>query len=188
MAINLLFNFSNDSRRKVAIGGIELDATIREGHERCNVVTDHPIEDGSSVSDHIYSEPERLTIDGEISDTPVALFGGLVGLSSRRSVEAYEQLMALWEERELVTVVTGFQIYTDMAITNVSCPRDQKTGRRLLFTCEMKKVRKVSTQVVFIPSSKVSLAQVRRAPSIVSAGRLPTPMAGGTSVRGSGIL
>lgn len=183
MAINLLFNFSINSKRRVAIAGIELDATIREEHSKKNVVTDHAIEDGSMVSDHIYSEPDTLIIEGEISDTPIAIFGGLMGLSSRRSIDAYEELVALRNNRELVTVVTGLEIYSDMAITSLDCPRDQKTGRRLLFTAELKKVRKVSTQLVTIPASKVSEAQKRRAPSTINAGRQSTSSMSGKSVK-----
>lgn len=171
MAINLLYNFSNDSRRKVSIGLIELDATVREVHERASAVAEHPIESGGIISDHIYPEPDRLLIEGEISDTPVRLFGGLTGLSSRRSIDAYEQLVDLKNSRELVAVVTGLQVYNNMAITSLVCPRDRATGRRLRFTAEFRQVEKVATQVVEIPAEKVSQEQSKRAPSEVDAGR-----------------
>lgn len=183
MSLSLLFNFSNSMRRKIAIGGIELDATVKEDHNKENEVTDYALEDGSFVTDHVRSLPDTLTIEGEVSDTPVELFGGLAGISSRRSIEAHEQLVRLRNERALVSVVTGLELYSDMEITHLHAWRDQATGRRLQFVCDLKKVRKVSTKLVYIAPERVSEAQSKRAPSTTNAGRQPTNDAQGTTVR-----
>ena len=58
------------------IGSLLLDATIREQHSYRNRVSNYPVEETSFISDHVQREPERITIDGFITQTPVAYLGG----------------------------------------------------------------------------------------------------------------
>lgn len=147
MADPLSLLFTPRPNRRVSIGAILLDATISEEHEATNVVTNHPIEDGGFVTDHVYEEPDRVTIEGEITNTPVMLFGGLVGITDRR-IEAFEQLRDIRASRDIVTLVTGLKVYTNMVMTSLSTPRTQTTGGRLQFTASFQDVRKVASQVV----------------------------------------
>src|SRR5687767_4349391 len=52
---------------------IALDATTNETHEAPSTITDHAVEQGASISDHIRPEADRLTIEGVISNTPIVL-------------------------------------------------------------------------------------------------------------------
>lgn len=54
---------------------IALDASIQETHTATNTITDHPVEKGINVADHIRPEPDQLSIEGEISNTPIFLPG-----------------------------------------------------------------------------------------------------------------
>lgn len=49
---------------------LTFDATIRETHTHTSTVTDHPVETGSNVADHIRPDPDSLTMDAHISNTP----------------------------------------------------------------------------------------------------------------------
>jgi Dit-like phage tail protein len=49
---------------------LTLDASVHESHLGTSTVTDHPVERGSNVSDHIRPDPDQLTIEGMISNTP----------------------------------------------------------------------------------------------------------------------
>lgn len=49
---------------------LTFDATIRETHTHTSTVTDHPVETGSNVADHIRPDPDALTMDAHISNTP----------------------------------------------------------------------------------------------------------------------
>jgi hypothetical protein len=49
---------------------IEIDATTREVHSQTNLVTDHAVETGANVSDHIRPQPDTLSLDGFISNSP----------------------------------------------------------------------------------------------------------------------
>lgn len=159
MALDMLFKMIGTPTSKTQIGAIALDAAITDTHEFSAEVTDHPLETGSSVQDHVYLNPDRLTIEGEISNSPVQIFGGLLsgfsGISDRR-VEAYEELKALNKARAPITVVTGLAVYDNMVMDSLKFPRDQNTGQRLLFTAEFKKVTFVETKNVAISKDKTS--------------------------------
>jgi len=58
---------------------IPLDASLSESHTRDSQVTRNPIEDGSTVSDHVMLNPIKLTIEGLISDSPVSIIQSAVG-------------------------------------------------------------------------------------------------------------
>lgn len=49
---------------------IEVDATTREVHGFSNDVTDHPVETGAAITDHVRPKPITLSIDGVISNAP----------------------------------------------------------------------------------------------------------------------
>lgn len=156
--------------RLVSIGSIQLDATIREVHEYKNTVTNHPIETGGFVTDHVYSEPIRVMIEGEITDSPVQIFGLLAGITQRR-IEAFEQLTEIYRARDTITLVTGLKIYTDMVMVGFTAPRDQRTGQRLQFSAEFQKAEFVSSQIVGIAPEKVATPQQDQAQSEQDIGR-----------------
>lgn len=63
-----------------------IDATIEENHLLAARVTEFPIEDGSSISDHVIQSPFKLTMNCVISDDPIntseLLESTALGLSS----------------------------------------------------------------------------------------------------------
>jgi hypothetical protein len=50
---------------------IEFDAVMREVHTNTVSVTAHPVEKGAAVNDHIRPEPDKLSIEAWVSDTPL---------------------------------------------------------------------------------------------------------------------
>lgn len=54
-------------------GLIIFDATLREGHESANVVTEHAVELGSNVADHVRPELARFSCDVYVTNTPLTL-------------------------------------------------------------------------------------------------------------------
>lgn len=133
------------------VAGIVVDATVAEEHITTAEVSDNPIEDGADVTDHVQMRPVQLTIDGVISDTPLGyavvgniqnvirttetLFGG-----KSRSIDAYNDLLALQRSREPFTVYTGLKRYENMIMTELSVPRTAQTGNAIHFRCVMRQV------------------------------------------------
>jgi hypothetical protein len=49
---------------------LTLDASVRETHTGSNTVTDHPVELGSNIADHSRPDPDQLSMEARISNTP----------------------------------------------------------------------------------------------------------------------
>jgi hypothetical protein len=150
------------------IGFLELDCVMAETINMANGVTSAPIETGESVTDHMFNEPLQLTMDVIISDDDPTRFleqftspilgllengvqGFQQGLQPQISarLEAYETLRDLWRNKGVVDVVTGFETFSNMAITNIDIPRDNEDGRSIKFTVNM-------IQITILPSTFTS--------------------------------
>ena len=67
MALELLFKRKSTGK----LGNLVLDATISERQSFRNEVTSFPIENGSSIADHIIHSPEEFEIEGVVTNTPI---------------------------------------------------------------------------------------------------------------------
>ena len=153
MADPLSIVFRRPPGQPNAINQIILDATISERHDHSSEVTTHPIETGGFVADHIYENPRVVTIEGEITDSPIVPFNIMAGLSARR-LEAYDQLVLIHKARAVVRLVTGLKVYADMVMRSLSVPRDPGTGGRLQFSAEFVEIRQVTSEVVGVATPK----------------------------------
>jgi hypothetical protein len=62
---------------RVRLDVITVDATMQETHAAEAEVTEHPVEQGANITDHIRPKLKRYTIDGIISNTPIGPTGDL---------------------------------------------------------------------------------------------------------------
>jgi hypothetical protein len=132
MVLSLLYN---KRYRKTKIGGVELDATLTEEHRYTSRVTSYPVEDGTIISDHILNEPEVVVISGIVTDSPINILSQF-----NRSVTAFNTLVRMQQNREVMTLVTGIKVYQNMAITSLDVPRNLRTGQSLQFNIEFQKI------------------------------------------------
>ena len=121
------------------IGLLRLDATLQEVHERSSTITDHPIETGSFIQDHIQRDPRKLFMEGFITDS--ALSGRSVGVQG-----AYELLDLTWKTGIPFFVVSGLHVYPLMAIESLTMPKTREGAMR--FSCTMKEITLTSTATV----------------------------------------
>ncbi len=139
------------------IGVMTLDISIKETHTRTATVTENEVESGAVITDHVRVNPEKLTIDGEISEFPIG-FGGVAGVTAvglqrqilgseglvkgvrKKPEDAYQYLVDVFEAGEPIEVITGLQAYEDMIIEELSVPRSSKDGKSLLFSAKLKRV------------------------------------------------
>lgn len=142
------------------IGLITLDVTIEETHDRRAEPTDFPIEGGSSISDHVRLQPNKLTVSGFITDTPLLLNDlGLqgVGLGRARAATAFQLLESMFEARLPFTVVSQLRVYQNMVIESLSVPKTRESALR--FRVTMQELKLVSGQNVLIPASASEAAK-----------------------------
>ena len=133
---------------------ITLDAALDVNLSHSMTVTDFPVEDGASISDHAQQQPASVTIHGLVSSTPMRIFsfGAIAGNARPRA--AFEILLELQATRELVRIVTDLRTYDNMALTGIDAPRRQDTKNALLFTATFREVRLVSSQIVTLPAEE----------------------------------
>lgn len=153
---------------RAGIGVIEIDCTLSAKHSMRVEATKHPVEVGAKITDHLRPEPDSVTVDCIVSNTPVsrtqqtrgiAVTGGTLNTTaSQPSVfgvpgyaeEALAKLVAIKDQGILVTLATELRTYTDMALTSLEIPRDATVGDALRFTATFEKLVLVENKVTQI--------------------------------------
>lgn len=122
------------------IMGLKADVTIEEKHKDETQITNHPVDQGSPISDHAYKEPPELNIKVGWSGTQLEL-----------SV-IYQGLLLLQDQFIRLVVMTGKRLYTDMLIKSVNTTTDLTTENALILEINFKKVfiTKTSETIVTI--------------------------------------
>ena len=141
-----------------SVGEISLDLILTETHSLNAVVTQHPVQDGSTISDHITILPRSGTMRVLVSNFSLSTAKGDAradwdeiydqGEAAQKSLpnraeEAWKKLKDLVKKRELVKVVTSLEVYEDVVITRVETTRDGDTGDALEIDIDYEQVTKV---------------------------------------------
>src|SRR5882724_7834184 len=141
---------------RVRLDVITVDATIQETHALEADITEHPVEQGANITDHIRPKLKRYTIDGIISNTPIgptgelsdSLHTGALALgvtlpsfptsydvdlarsagATTRAKASFEKLIALLDAGQVITIHTPLKDYPSMALETVNVVRDPKTS------------------------------------------------------------
>ena len=113
-----------------SVGEISLDLILTETHSLNAVVTQHPVQDGSTISDHITILPRSGTMRVLVSNFSLSTAEGDARAAwdeiyaqgeaaqktlPNRAEEAWKKLKDLVKTRELVKVVTSLEVYEDVA-------------------------------------------------------------------------
>lgn len=131
------------------IGVLTLDASLEETHTSASEVTEHPVEEGTNISDHIRRLPETLVINGVVTNHPLFLLPSFTAPSpiqgdnlslSDRVKAAYDKLKEIHDAGTLVKVVTSLRDYSNMAITGFSVLRNAPNGDVLNATISMREI------------------------------------------------
>ena len=118
-----------------------VDGYLTEEHERNVTKTSYPVESGASLTDHAVREPDKLKLEGWVSDLLPSSEAGQGAPVSERSVVAWDEIGRLMTAREPLTAVTSLGVSRDMLITKASAPVDRTTGRSLQFTLELEEIQ-----------------------------------------------
>lgn len=133
--------------RQRNIGGFVADVTMREDHEDELAITDNPVEQGASITDHSFKIPARLTVEVGYSNSSQNSGG-----DPNYVQDMYEQFLALQASREPFDVVTGKRIYSNMLITLLHTSTDEATENSMFLTVKMREIILVNTQTVSVPN------------------------------------
>lgn len=138
---------------RTTIGTVQLDALLVETVELTSRATSYAVEDGPPVTDHITQESEVLQLSGVISAAEVTLFE-VAGRS--KMVAAKDALRKIHQDQLPITVLTGLDLYADMAMESCKLSRGNNGGNAFEVTCALKKIRRVVLRTAEIPPAKVA--------------------------------
>ncbi len=140
-----------------SIGSIKANVTFEESHEDTLTVTDHPVEQGATISDHAFLNP--VTVEIYIGFTPPGAFAAALNLLTTGGVpylnQIYQNVLALQKNRVLNVIMTGKRLYTNMIIERISVQTDIDTENVLKLRLSCRQIIIVQTQATTIPSNSV---------------------------------
>jgi hypothetical protein len=151
---------------------LQLDACLSQSHKYQNKVTSYPVETGLDIADHIRQEPEQITIEGIVTNSPVSFFPLLTDFKTvvnggkDRVMTAYETLLLVAGRKlvkvpdlkgekinttietkpKLIDISANLRVFNDMVIEDLDFDFDNKTGDSLPFKATAKRIRKATTQ------------------------------------------
>lgn len=156
MSVTILRNVDG-----VEVQVLKLDAVISHRIEYTSSLTEHALEDGTTVADHAIKQPHQIIVEGYVSNFPVTMLAGgiLPFRDDGRGKTAYQALKELVLKTERVTVQDKLDQYTSMALIELRIPRDGRTHHGLQFTATFRHVRLVATAEVEIAEANAPIAK-----------------------------
>ncbi len=153
---DLIFGGKSNAR----VGVIEFDASISEIHSDEVEITDHPVEVGSDVSDHIRKLPVTLELNGVVTNNPLVFLASFFAKSPKKNDllptqdrvgAAYDELRRIQDNGEQVDVATSLRDYTNMVIQSLSISRDANTGNILDATITLREIIQAKSLSIELP-------------------------------------
>ncbi len=111
--------------------------------------TEYPVETGSTLTDNAVAKRKRLSLRGWVADLTYLEGSNLPDHST--AADVWQRILQLFEQRNLIEVVTRLGVYTDMLITSAATKDDVNTRRGLRFNLE-------ATQILTSQSTITSLS------------------------------
>jgi len=121
------------------IGLVPVSLIETEEHKSELEITSMPVESGSDITDHAYTQPHKVTLQGIIGTGS----GGFVG--SFITAAGYQALLRYQAARMPFYLVTGINVYKDMLIQSITVPRNSDNANVLEFTIVCKQVKIVGS-------------------------------------------
>ena len=142
----------------MGINGLPFNLFISEKHSLKFRLSDHPLQDGSTISDHVHKEMREVTIEGMFTNHPMrkleetnqVRFKDEYATSevkptvTNTALANFEQLKRLADLRNPVRLVCSLEIYPKMVITSVDFERDSKSGSSIRFTMTLRELKTVT--------------------------------------------
>jgi hypothetical protein len=157
---------------KARLGELVIDAFVQETHGFSSEISEHPIESGSSIVDHVHNKPICLSIEGIISNTPMTLVGLAAfdsasrffqGESNDSALAAFEKIQSLFKKREPLSIATSLKIYDKMVLETLNIERGKGfSSDTLHFSCTAKQIRIVRQERIKLPEPKVERAKPKQ--------------------------
>lgn len=148
-----------------SVNGIQADAVLEEIHQDNLTITDHPVEQGATISDHAYKLPSEIILSYVWQTaSPQNILSGNFDVSFLNSI--YQQLLQLQSNRTLFDVFTGKRRYHNMLISALSVTTDRFTENVLSIRITCREIIVATTQLVQLPTSGTQASPNKTAPIV----------------------
>lgn len=138
------------------IGELQVDCVVDHVTNFQSNVTEHPIEGGFVIADHVARQAMKLSLTAIITPTPVSYFRIMGGSNPDRLGEAASYLEQVHLAGEPITIVLPDGIYDSMVMTSCPLPRNVQDGFCYRLALEFTHVTIVSQKTEEIPEQNAS--------------------------------
>lgn len=145
----LISSITGAYSEQVNIDGYVFDAYLRLQQQQRLVITNHPVETGSPITDNAYTEPKSFQLEILMSEATTGKIYGQFGLA-KRSINAYNLLNQWQESRKLVTFNSKYGYFPNCLVEEVTPLDDYTTKYALRASVSLKQVILTSTQKVAV--------------------------------------
>lgn len=137
---------------QININGYVFDAYLRMETNESLTITKNPVETGSSITDHAFTNPKTFIFDIGMTDTAQGKVFGQFGFLDR-SVNAYRLLSNWLNNRELVTLNGKYGFYENILVSNIKAHDDYTSYNGMKASVILEEVILTSTQLVKVSSA-----------------------------------
>lgn len=130
---------------------VEFDATMSETHDSASEVTEHPVEEGSAITDHVRRQPFTFTCEVYITNTPSEELG-------RGSTKSYT--LTLPQPPVQVNLSNAVGAVASAIKDKVLGPPPPLTIQVLTFDEKMDRVKETYETLLLLQSKAVTMAVV----------------------------
>ena len=175
--------FAIGKNEKNGVGGIEFDLMPDESHGLDFDISEHPVDNGSTLTDHIRLKPRECTVTGMFTCHPIKAYttdkviidDGQEALSENRALTLYKQLETLSKKMGKVRLVTDMITYPTMLIKSLKTKRDKGSGESITFTMTLREFKGVDLNVtnsdLVITPSELTTDKAKKIAKKKNAGR-----------------
>jgi len=165
---------SGDLIGTLTIHVLEFDCVTSETHEGASMATEHTVESGVPLTDHVRPLPRRLTLEAIVTNTPLDAppssgnSGSQVTATTQtvdevkanvlvfsapfdRIADVIAAIDAIRLGAKAVTVSTAHRTYDSVILLRVTEPREVDDGDSLRFTIEIQEIRVAESRTVDSP-------------------------------------
>jgi hypothetical protein len=103
--------------------------------------TEHPVQTGANLIDHVFILPARLLMEVLMTDVLDSYASGMwSGQSASKSVNAFTTMVKLQQQRTPLSITTRLQTYSNMFIEGIQVPDDFRTRNGLRAVIRLKQI------------------------------------------------
>lgn len=125
---------------KTNIGAYFFDAIFNTSTEHVAELTEHPIQNGANITDHVIIHPVTITMEIGMSDCMARMVADQWTGAETKSINAYKKLVELMEARQPLDVKTRLNVYKNMIIRSISVEDNVSTLYGLRASVSMQQI------------------------------------------------